>query len=255
LEQKLKWKLNDARVNQGYTADGAEGSAGRRDHKECYEHRRFTNDLCPTEKELEGFRCKLDQFYAQCLSLALNVLRCLALAMKLDEDFFDRITTHADPQLRLLHYPAIERSVIESEGHSRINAHTDFGLCTLLFQDGVGGLEVDPFHTGDFKSATPVPGTVLINIGDLLQRFTKDRVRSTRHRVVAPKTKGDILPPRYSMPFFVHPNPETTIDPITLSAEEKKLYPLINAGVWRDMNTAKNYRLEINEVPAVFSLA
>lgn len=55
LEQKLKWKLNDPKVNQGYTADGAEASGGR-DHKECYEHRRFVNALCPSADEMPGFR-------------------------------------------------------------------------------------------------------------------------------------------------------------------------------------------------------
>ncbi|KAL2218245.1 hypothetical protein M432DRAFT_640344 [Thermoascus aurantiacus ATCC 26904] len=234
LEQKLRWKLNDAKVNQGYTADGAEANGGR-DHKECYEHRRTVSALCSSEDELPGFRRTLDEFYVQCLSLSLNVLRCLAMAMKLgddDDDFFDRIITHADPQLRLLHYPAIARSVVEAEGHARIMPHTDFGICTLLFQDSIGGLEVDPFHTGEFKPAAPIPGTALVNIGDLLQRLTNNRVRSTRHRVVAPPSAvGDVLPARYSIAFFVHPDPETVIEPITLSPGEEKLYPPINAGI------------------------
>jgi isopenicillin N synthase-like dioxygenase len=112
------------------------------------------------------------------------------MAMNLGENFFDDITERADPQLRLLHCPPIAKSIVEQEGHTRIIPHTDFGLCTLLFQDSVGGLEVDPFHTGDFKAAVPVPGTVLINIADLLQRLTNDRCRSTVHKVVSPKTAG-----------------------------------------------------------------
>ncbi|KAL2007690.1 hypothetical protein VTN00DRAFT_7672 [Thermoascus crustaceus] len=201
---------------------------------------------------MPGFRQTLDEFYAQCLYLALNFLRCLAMAVKLgDDDFFDRITTHADLQLRLLHYPAIECSEVEREGHARIMPHTDFALCTLLFQDSIGGLEVDPFRTGEFKPATPIPGTVLVNIGDLLQRLTNNRVRSTRHRVVAPPSvaRDVVLPARCCIPFFVHPDPETTIDPITLSPAEEKMYPPIDAGVWRDQNTGKNYRSELNEAP------
>jgi isopenicillin N synthase-like dioxygenase len=222
-----------------------EGNGGV-DHKECYEHRRFQNPSCPTESELPGFKTKLDNFYSQCWDLGLNVLKCLAIAMNLGDDFFEAITTKADPQLRLLHYPGIERKVLEQEGHARIIPHTDFGLCTLLFQDEVGGLEVDPFHTGDFKPAKPIPGTVLINIADLLQRLTNDRCRSTLHRVVSPKAAGDFVPPRYSIPFFIHPNPEVTIDPITLSAGETKKYIPVNAGKWRNWNTAKNYRLDAN---------
>ncbi|PSN59494.1 Clavaminate synthase-like protein [Corynespora cassiicola Philippines] len=240
LEKKLDWRLKDAEVNQGYTADGDEANGGI-DHKECYEHRRFNNPLCPTEKDLPAFKPTLDDFYQQCLTLGLNVLTCLAMAMELGDNFFDKITTKADPQLRLIRYPSIERKVIEQEGHARIIPHTDFGLCTLLFQDNVGGLEVDPFHTGDFKPAVPVPGTVLINIADLLQRLTNDRCRSTIHRVVSPKVAGDILPSRYSIPFFIHPDPDVLIDPVVKDEGEVKKYEPVFAGEWRNYNTRKNY--------------
>jgi isopenicillin N synthase-like dioxygenase len=66
------------------------------------------------------------------------------MAMDLGDSFFSNITTHTDPQLRLIRYPSIERQMVEQEGHARVIPHTDFGLCTLLFQDDVGGLEVDP---------------------------------------------------------------------------------------------------------------
>lgn len=208
---------------------------------------------------LPDFRTNVDAFFDQCLTLALEVLKCLAIMMNLEEDFFDRITTKADPQLRLLHYPAIHRTEIEKPGHSRITAHTDFGLCTLLFQDDIGGLEIDPFRTGHFTPAPPVPGTVLVNIGDLLQRYTNGRVKSTLHRVVSPRTQrrdsgiggvegqdgrsasNEMLPPRYSIPFFVHPDPETLIDPIVLEEGEVKKYKPVIAKEWRDYNTRRNY--------------
>ncbi|KAL6703748.1 hypothetical protein ACN47E_009129 [Coniothyrium glycines] len=240
MEQKSLWRLQDADLNQGYTGDGDESNGGV-DHKECYEHRRFRNPSCPTEAQLPGFRRTVDEFYAQCYKLGMEVLRCLAMVMELGDDFFNDITQHADPQLRLLHYPAIEKKVIEQEGHARIVPHTDFGLCTLLFQDSVGGLEVDPHHTGDFRAAMPVPGTVLVNIADLLQRLTNNRCRSTMHRVVSPKTSGEMLPSRYSIPFFIHPDPEVIIDPIVKEAGEIKQYEPVVAGEWRTWNTKKNY--------------
>ena len=169
------------------------------------------------------------------------MLKCLAMAMDLGDNFFDAMTQKADPQLRLLHYPAIEKKIVEQEGHARIIPHTDFGLCTLLFQDSVGGLEVDPFHRNEFQPAVPVPGTVLINIADLMQRLTNDRCQSTMHRVVSPKMSGDMLPSRYSIPFFIHPDPETIIDPITKEDGEAKKYEPVNAGEWRTYNTRKNY--------------
>lgn len=208
---------------------------------ECYEHRRFQNPLCPTETDLPGFRKTMDAFYSECHSLGLNVLKCLAIALDLGDSFFTQITKHADPQLRLIHYPPILRSTIEQEGHARIIPHTDFGLCTLLFQDQVGGLEVDPFHTGDFKAATPVPGTVLINIADLLQRLTNDRCKSTMHRVVSPKVAGHVLPARYSIPFFIHPDPEAVIEPIVKEEGEVRRYEAVKAGEWRAFNTRRNY--------------
>lgn len=240
MQQKYTWRLQDAELNQGYTGDGDESNGGT-DHKESYEHRRFANPSCPTDSDLPGFRKTLDEFYAQCLSLGLNVLKCLAIAMDLGDNFFDDITKKADPQLRLIHYPPIEKKVLEQKGHARIYPHTDFGLCTLLFQDGVGGLEVDPFHTGNFKAALPIPGTVLINIADLMQRLTNDRCRSTLHRVVSPKVCGDILPSRYSIPFFIHPDPEALIDPVVKEKGEVKKYEAVNAGEWRTWNTKKNY--------------
>lgn len=248
LPKKMTWKLSDPAVNQGYTADGAEGNGGV-DHKECYEHRRFNNPLCPEDGALPGFKKTMDEFYGECLHLGLSVLKCLAVAMKLGPSFFDDITRHADPQLRLLHYPAIERSVIEQEGHARIIPHTDFGLCTLLFQDSVGGLEVDPFHTGDFKPAVPMPGTVLINIADLMQRLTNDRCRSTLHRVVSPWAAGSLLPARYSIPFFIHPDPEAMIEPVIKEPGEVRKYATVNAGEWRTMHTASNYKLEDKKTP------
>jgi isopenicillin N synthase-like dioxygenase len=196
----------------------------------------------PPAPPLPDFKSTIDSFYSQCLTLGMSVLRCLAIAMDLGESFFDAITKRADPQLRLIHYPSILRSTIEQEGHARIIPHTDFGLCTLLFQDNVGGLEVDPFHTGSFKAATPIPGTVLINIADLMQRLTNDRCRSTMHRVVAPKTAGEMLPSRYSIPFFIHPDPEAWIEPIAKEGESKR-YEGVNAGEWRVWNTRKNYGL------------
>ena len=145
----------------------------------------------------------------------------------------------------------IAKSAVTAEGHARINPHTDFGLCTILFQDSVGGLEVDPFHTGEFVPATPVPGTCVINVADLLQRLSNDKLRSTRHRVTAPKVskevwegKEEMLPARYSTAFFVHPSAHVEIKPILLEGEVSK-YEAVNAGDWRTMHTAHNYSLPV----------
>ncbi|KAH8803360.1 hypothetical protein F5884DRAFT_739701 [Xylogone sp. PMI_703] len=250
LEEKLKETLSSAEVNQGYTPDGAEANGGT-DHKECYEHRRFKNDLCPSDMDVKGFRGFMNSFYQKCYDLSVNVLRALALVMNLDLEFFTSALQKADPQLRLIHYMPIQRSIIESDGHARIIPHTDFGLCTLLFQDSVGGLEVDPFHTNTFVPATPIRGTCIINVADLLQRLSNDRLKSTMHRVTSPrlseerlremKVEDGMLPARYSTAFFVHPSADVDIEPIVGDGEGEARYGKVNAGEWRVMNTMKNY--------------
>ncbi|KAL3421506.1 hypothetical protein PVAG01_07951 [Phlyctema vagabunda] len=245
VEEKLKETLSSAETNQGYTPDGAEANGGT-DHKESYEHRRFKNELCPSPEHLSGFRDFMDSFYAKCFSLSIDVLRALALIMDLDLEYFSTALEQADPQLRLLHYMPIARSIIEADGHARIIPHTDFGLCTILFQDCVGGLEVDPFHTGAFVPATPIRGTCVINVADLLQRLSNDRLRSTMHRVTSPLLRtvdrDGMLPARYSTAFFVHPAAHVDIEPIVREGEKAAKYEKVNAGQWRTMNTAKNYK-------------
>jgi isopenicillin N synthase-like dioxygenase len=189
-------------------------------------------------------------FEQKCYKLSVAVLSSLALTLGLPKDYFVDALESADPQLRLLHYMPIHRSEIEAEGHARIIPHTDFGLCTILFQDQVGGLEVDPFHTGKFLPATPMKGTCVINVADLLQRLSNDRLRSTLHRVTTPqlnKEKSEsigengMLPARYSTAFFVHPSADVEIVPILGDGETVSKYEKVNAGQWRTYNTAKNY--------------
>lgn len=160
----------------------------------------------------------------------------------------------SDAQFRILHYMPVAKKTIDSEKHARIHPHTDFGFCTILFQDSVGGLEIDPFHTKKFIPATPIPGTCVINIADLLQRLSNDKLRSTLHRVTSPQlTKeqeaeiGDdgMLPARYSAAFFVHPSPDITIKPL-VGPEEVPKYEPVNAGMWRTGITARNYALSIS---------
>ncbi len=179
------------------------------------------------------------------------------MVMGIPPTFWDDKLEKADPQLRLLRYMAIPATTLDAPGNYRINPHTDYGLCTLLFQDEVGGLEVDPFHTGEFRPATPIRGTCVVNIADLLQRMSNDKLRSTRHRVMAPQTteaevlaNNGILPTRFSTAFFVHPDPATLITPITAEGEKAKYEP-VNAGEWRTMITSRNYGYSLPDSKAL----
>ena len=275
VDFKKRFAVRNATENQGFSPawkdmDPENQQRSDRDHKESYEHRRYANPLCPASEQLSelgsgiaDFKRTMDQFYQECFALSKEVLKCLALALNLPggEDYFEPMMNDADPQLRLSYYPPVSTSIITSAGASkqqekdgRISEHTDYGLCTLLFQDGIGGLEVDPFHTGEYIPAHPKAGTVLINIGDLLHFLLNGRVKSTIHRVVAPPIplesapmKKELLPARFSVPFFVHPAPNTTLDPILLTGQEQDNYRGINAGEWRSWRLAKAYGMAEEE--------
>jgi isopenicillin N synthase-like dioxygenase len=127
----------------------------------------------------------------------------------------------------------VPKSTLSLDGHARIQPHTDIGFCTILFQDEIGGLEVDPLHSVVFVPATPMAGTCVINVADLLQRLSNGKLRSTRHRVTTPQLSkeelariGDdgMLPTRYSTAFFVHPSADTIITSIIQAGEEESKY-------------------------------
>jgi isopenicillin N synthase-like dioxygenase len=171
---------------------------------------------CPTDAYLSF----MEAFFTDCSSLIHAILHALAISLSLPSE--EQLSkTHAQSlfQLRLLHYPPIPASLLSSGSHSRISAHSDFGTLTLLFQDSIGGLEIeDPHSRGTFRAVNPVPGTVLVNVGDLMERWSNGRWRSTVHRVVAPPSavegqeEGNLCKARYSIPFFATADPDTVIE-------------------------------------------
>ncbi|KAL0953015.1 hypothetical protein HGRIS_007219 [Hohenbuehelia grisea] len=157
------------------------------------------------ESMLPGFREACLNFFSRCHQIQLTILRALATGLGLTEDYFTPYHLGPDNQLRLLHYPSVSAKSLHSGEATRISAHTDFCTMTLLFQDSVGGLEVeDPTCPGKFNPAPPVPGAVVVNAGDFLMRWSNDTIRSTVHRVRAPPSAAGsdgMIPPRYSIPY------------------------------------------------------
>ncbi len=146
----------------------------------------------------------------------LKIGRCL---LKAFEYHFDLPTGHLTKKfentlstLRLLHYPTLDESIdtsaLERSGTTLYTTptHTDSGILTLLLQDESGGLEVR-HASGRWVEAPPVKGTLIVNIGDLLERWTDGAFRATKHRVRAPTGS------RYSVPFFFEPGPKAVIKP------------------------------------------
>ncbi|MEH2376242.1 isopenicillin N synthase family dioxygenase [Nostoc sp.] len=166
-------------------------------------------------------------FYDSCTELANTVLQAFALALSLPEDFFIIRHNQQNHTLRLLHYPPLQ--TLPKPGQVRAGKHSDYGSITLLFQDDVGGLEVQT-TSGEWIAAPAIPDTVVVNTGDLMQRWTNDMFCSTKHRVIIP-SDNRLKQSRYSIAFFCHPNDHTEIACLeSCQKEQSPIYPPILAG-------------------------
>ncbi|MEE9428397.1 MAG: 2OG-Fe(II) oxygenase family protein, partial [Paracoccaceae bacterium] len=150
----------------------------------------------------DGFQAAWQVYYAEMEQLAARIMQVFAVALKLDQRFFDSFIDAPVSALRALNYPAQDNP--PEKGQQRAGAHTDYGSLTILLPEpGSEGLEVQ-MADGSWQPVPPIPGAFVINIGDLMQRWTNDRWRSTLHRVVVPpKAAGKR---RQSLAFFHQPN-------------------------------------------------
>ena len=206
--------------------------------------------MWPSEETLPGFREFMSLFFHECSTLVQQLLSALSVALNLHPG--NSLTTFHSAShfnMSLLHYPALPTKALLTGTHTRIPAHSDFGTLTLLFQDSVGGLEIaEPGSTstetsigfekdGRFRRVPPKPGTVVVNVGYLLMRWSNGRWKNTVHRVVEPPFSSDeggngMTPSRYSIPFFASPNPATVVDalPGCWSEEVPRRWKAISAG-------------------------
>src|SRR5699024_2460724 len=154
-------------------------------------------------------------------ALGARLLRALALHIDLPEDWFEDKIDFGNSILRPIHYPPVEQGDIPNV---RAGAHEDINFITLLVGASAAGLEVLT-REGEWLPITTEGDAIVVNIGDMLQRLTNRVYPSTTHRVVNPP--GDAArQPRYSVPFFLHPNPDVVLDPLPqcVSEENPKHY-------------------------------
>ena len=185
----------------------------------------------------EAFRDVVAEFYQCCTTeVAPNILRAFAIALHQPETFFDdKHDRHYF--LRMLHYPPVDQT--PELGQLRAGEHSDYGSITLLLQDRVGGLEVKT-RQGDWIAAPHIPDTIVVNVGDAMQRWTNDRLSSTPHRVTVPLGE-DSQRSRYSIALFCDPNPEVEIACLDQPGDRPVKYPPILAGDYLASRLAATY--------------
>jgi isopenicillin N synthase-like dioxygenase len=218
-------------------------STGTPDNKESYQVTvpRMAA-LWPQEDEAPGFRAAMLDFERQNWELSMRLLSCFALKLGFDEDFFMRAHDPSLPgyqcTLRIIHYLGMENAKPEDFTLWRAGAHSDFDCLTLLHQrKGQGGLQVCPgkdAETRQWTSVEPLQGYVTCNIGDMLMRWSDDRLQSTLHRVRMPRP-DEYLGPRLSIPFFCQANKEAVI------AGPLGKYEPITADAYLQQRIAANY--------------
>jgi isopenicillin N synthase-like dioxygenase len=176
----------------------------------------------------DGFREAWSAYYAAMEDLAARIMRAFAVALNLPEDFFAPFIDAPVSALRALNYPAL--AAPPKPGQIRAGAHTDYGSLTILLpQAGSRGLEIlDP--DGAWIEVLPRPGAFIVNLGDLMARWTNDRWRSTLHRVVIPGDAG--AERRQSFAFFHQPNWDAEIVALEacLAPNEAPKYPPVRSG-------------------------
>jgi isopenicillin N synthase-like dioxygenase len=219
-ETKMKYHVPGSGGARGYTPFKIETAKDSRypDLKEFWHigreidrHSRFA-DLMPPNlwpAEVPGFREYGYALFQVLDLLGSRVLRALALHIDLPEHYFDDKIDQGNSILRPIHYPPITE---ENIPNVRAGAHEDINFITLLVGASAEGLEVLT-REGEWLPITTEGDAIVVNIGDMLQRLTNHVYPSTTHRVVNPPN-ANARKPRYSVPYFLHPNPDVVLDPL-----------------------------------------
>ena len=188
-----------------------------------------------------GFRVAFAAYYAEMERLADRLMDLFAAALRLPTGFFAGAIDRHVSALRALFYPAHPGT--PKVGQLRAGAHTDYGTLTILKTGGQSGLEIQAAD-GAWNAVPEVPGGFIVNIGDLMARWTNDRWRSTVHRVALPASGANGA--RQSLAFFHQPNWDAEIValPSCTSAEEPVRHPPVKSGPWLLEKTRRAYGVD-----------
>jgi isopenicillin N synthase-like dioxygenase len=247
LETKLKYEIPGLAGQRGYTSFGKEhakdSNAG--DLKEFWHFGQVVVGDDPIKSEypdniwvdeLPEFNKVGNKAYKDLENTGKYMLRAIAIYLNLDEYYFDDKIHHGNSILRPIHYPPITS---EPQSAVRAGQHEDINLITLLIGASAEGLQVLN-KMNEWVNVTALPHHIVVNVGDMLQRLTNGKLKSTTHRVInPPREKWDT--PRYSIPFFLHPRSEMRLDCLAgcIAPGASAKWSPISAGEYLDQRLAE----------------
>jgi len=226
-ETKRAYKIEGGGGARGYTPFGTEKAKDAEifDLKEFWhvgrslpEGHELSEFMAPNvwPAEIDGFKETFSELYSAFETAGARVLEAIALHLGLDRDYFAATVEDGNSVMRLLHYPPLGPDA--PEGAIRAAAHGDINTITLLLGAEEAGLQLLT-KAGEWHPVYAEEGSLVINVGDMLERLTAGKLRSTTHRVVNPSGPA-AQRSRYSMPFFLHFRPDFMIDPLPSCVEE-----------------------------------
>ena len=240
-EQKKKYEIPELAGQRGYTSFGKEHAKGSDapDLKEFFQYGQIPRDNYKEEEyppnvqvnQIPAFNPTMEAAYRAFEKSGTALLQAIALYLGLDEHYFDNYVYNGNSILRSIHYPPITsepRSAIRAEQHEDIN------LITLLVGASADGLQILT-KQNEWVGVTSLPEQIVVNVGDMLQRLTNNKLRSTTHRVVNPPRELWHTS-RFSIPFFLHPKSSISLQCLNscIDAAHPKAYEDATAGEYLD---------------------
>jgi isopenicillin N synthase-like dioxygenase len=241
-EKKLLYEKKELAGQRGYTSFGREHAKGfdAPDLKEFFQFGQTVEDGDSIKKEypenvtvaeIPPFTPTFQKAYKAFERSGTALLQAIALYLGLDEHYFDNYVHNGNSILRAIHYPPITH---EPKSSIRAEQHEDINLITLLVGASADGLQILT-KQNDWVGVTSLPEQIVVNVGDMLQRLTNNRLRSTTHRVVNPPRElwGTS---RYSIPFFLHPKSSMSLACLESCIDDQhpKAYEDATAGEYLD---------------------
>ncbi len=241
LEKKKIYEIKGLAGQRGYTSFGKEHAKGSEapDLKEFFQYGQIAQDNFKDEiypdnvsvEEIKNFDKTFAQAYRAFEKSGTALLQAIALYLGLNENYFAEFVFNGNSILRSIHYPPITTEPISA---IRAEQHEDINLITLLVGASADGLEILS-KQDEWVPVTALPEQIVVNVGDMLQRLTNNKLCSTTHRVVNP-ARQFWHTSRFSIPFFLHPKTSMSLRCLVNCIDDThpKLYDDITAGEYLD---------------------